>query len=188
MDQKEASQALGYAQQVQLSIWEKGARFPPHEVIGKLATMYGTTTDWFYGLAPDSDRDPAVAVQRHVAALVAAELQRLIDHMAKLSADSVRELMPSLGDGQRMAQVALELVAALRRFHELNPKFTDMRGGATVLSKIETLSELARVYSAHVERGRRLMTTRAMRQSDRDAAAVEQFSMLPALDLTLSAT
>lgn len=184
MSQSEAAERLGYSQQVQLSLMEAGNRPPTVHVVIACAKLYGTTTDYLLGLAPDSDRDPVVAVQRHAAALVAAQIQRLTAHMARLSADTVRELMPSLADGQRMAGLVLELHRAISTFHELNPRFENMRGSATVLAKARLAHEAATQYVNQVDRGRRLMAARTMRQEDRDAAATEQVSLLPILELT----
>lgn len=183
MSQAEAAERLGYSQQVQLSLMESGNRPLTVHVLLECARLYGTTTDFLLGLAPDSDRDPVVAVQRHAAALVAAQIQRLTHHMATLSAATVRELMPSLADGQRLAALVLELHRAIQTFHELNPRFENMRASSPVLAKARLAHEAATQYVAQVERGRRLMAARTMRQDDRDASAQEQVSLLPILDL-----
>ena len=187
MTQIEAAATLGYSQSVQLSLMEAGIRPVPLAVVIACAKLYGTTTDYLCGLVSDSDRDPAVAVQRHIASRVTAEVQRLIRHMAVLSTDAVREVMPGAADGQRMAALVRELNLAMAVFRQHNPKFDNMRGGATLARKVELATEAAVRYMAQADRARRLMEARTMRESDRTAAGQDsQMSMLPVLDLSLN--
>lgn len=185
LSQAEAAQSLGYSQAVQLSLMESGQRMPPHAVLVACAKLYGTTMDFLCGLAPDSDRDPALGVQRHLAARISSDLQRLIEQITHNSVDVVRELLPGTSDGYRLATLAGEINAALIAFRERNPRFDDMRGGATLAAKIELASMLARQYVDHVDRGRRLMTVRALRDCRAAEAKTGQFNLLPALDVAI---
>lgn len=181
--QKEAADALGFSQGVQLSLMEAGKRPTPLPLLIKCAQLYGTTMDYLCGLASDSDRDPAVAIQRHVAARLSADLQHLIKSMAQHSADVARELLPSAADGQRLSSLVIEANMALAVFRQRNPKFDEMRGGSNLALKLTLATEAASRYASQVERGHRLMTVRTMKESDRQAAALNsQLSLLPALE------
>lgn len=187
MSLTEAADALGYSQPVQLSLMENGNRAPTLAVIVETAKLYGTTADYLCGLATDSDRDPAVAVQRHVASRIAGEVQRLIAHMTAASVDVVRELMPSSADGQRMAGLVIELNTTLALFKQRNPKFEDMRVGAALDNKVQVAAEAAVRYMAQVERGKRLMSAKTMREAHRAAIGQDsQTSLIPVLDLAAS--
>lgn len=176
----EAAVALGYSQPVQLSLMESGARMPTLRIIVACAKLYGTTTDFLAGLADDGDRDPAVALQRHVASRVTSEVQHLIAVMARTSVQTVRELMPSVSDGQRLASLTLEAKTALDTFRRLNPKFdTSMRAGSNLALKLDQASGAATIYAARVDRAKRLMVAKIGRDGD----APEQMSVLPVLDL-----
>ena len=123
----EAAESMGYSQPVQLSLMETGIRMPTLRVIVACATLYGTTMDFLAGFVPDSDRDPAAALQRHVASRIAAEFQRLGRQMSVMSVDVVRELMPNAADGQRLACLVLEVSSSLATYRARNPGFDDTR-------------------------------------------------------------
>ena len=175
----EAATALGYSQPVQLSLMESGARMPTLRIVVACATLYGTTTDFLAGLTDDGDRDPAVALQRHVASRVTSEVQHLIAVMVRTSVHTVRDLLPGTADGQRMACLALEAKSALDTFKRRNLRFDDMPAGSNLAIKIEGAAAAATNYAARVDRAKRLMTAKIGRDSD----LTEQMSILPVLDL-----
>jgi hypothetical protein len=171
---------MRYSQPVQLSLMECGRRMPTLRVILECAKLYGTTADFLCGLADDSDRDPAVALQRHVTNRIAGEVQHLIAVMTRTSVETVRELMPSVADGQRLAALTLEVKGALDTFRSRNPKFDNsMPAGATLVLKMDMAASSAVSYAARVDRAKRLMSAKI----GRDAGGSEQLSMLPVLDL-----
>lgn len=180
----EAAEKLGYSQPVQLSLMENGNRPVTLRVVIQLAGLYGTTTDFLCGLVEDADRDPVVAVQRHAAALVAAQVMRLTEEMARVSGEAVQQLMPSLGDGQRMATLVIEAHRALDSVRTLNPSFdTKMRSGAQLIAKLQLAHEAATRYVSQVERGRRAMQLRTLRgEAHRMDGELAQTSLLPMLD------
>ena len=180
MSQLEAARALGYSQSVQISLMESGARMPTLRIIVACAKLYGTTTDFLTCLTEDGDRDPIVSLQRHVANRVASEVQHLIAVMARASVKTVRELMPSVGDGQRLASLSLESKTALESFRRLNPKFdTSMRGGSNLALKVDQAAAAAAAYAARIDRAKRLMAAKIGRDPD----LPEQINLLPVLDL-----
>lgn len=180
----EAAEKLGYSQPVQLSLMENGNRPVTLRVVIQLAGLYGTTTDFLCGLNEDADRDPVVAVQRHAAALVSAQIRRLTEEMARISAEAVQQLMPSLGDGQRMAALVIESHRALQAIRTLNASFdTKMRGGSQLIAKLQLANEAAVRYVDQVERGRRALQLRTMRaDAHRLDGELAQTSLLPMLD------
>ena len=175
----EAAEALGYSQPVQLSLMESGNRMPTLRIIVECARLYGTTTDFLAGLTDDGDRDPAVALQRHVASRVTSEVQHLIAVMARTSVQTVRDLLPGTADGQRMASLVLEAKTALDTFKRRNPKFDNMPAGSNLALKLEGAATAATSYAARVDRAKRLMAAKI----GRDADLPEQMSILPVLDL-----
>ena len=179
MSLTEAATALGYSQPVQLSLMESGARMPTLRIIVACAKLYGTTTDFLAGLTDDGDRDPAVALQRHVASRVTSEVQHLIAVMARASVQNVRDLMPSAADGQRMASMVLEAKTALDTFKRRNPKFDNMPAGSNLALKLEGAATAATHYAARVDRTKRLMVAKIGRDGD----APEQMNMLPIFDI-----
>lgn len=187
MSQAEAAEAMGYSQAVQLSLMESGQRMPPARVLIACAVLYGTTMDFLCGLVEDSDRDPALALQRHLAAMLEARVKLLMNGMTNLTVDVVRDVMPRMGECARLAEVVLDAAAALESFRARNPKFDDMRGGATLAAKTELSKTIALQFAANVERARRITSVRNMRDA-RDAVSstrhqVEQMNLLPAMDL-----
>lgn len=183
MNLTDAATSLGYSQPVQLSLMENGKRPVTMAVMVKAAKLYGTTADFLCGLVEDSDRDPAAALQRHIAARLTGDLQRLIEHFRRVSVDTVRELMPSTADAQRLAASVIELNTVMALFKQRNPKFEDMRVGATLDAKVLVASDNAARFMAQVERAQRLLSAKTMRQDERSAlAAAGQLSMFVELE------
>lgn len=175
----DAATALGYAQPVQLSQFEAGKRFPPIEVIVRCARLYGTTTDFLLGLCDDADRDPAVAVSRHVEASVTGEMRRLISAMTDYSVEIVRRVMPTAAESQRLAGLTLEASAALSELRRAAPDFDDLRGGARLVAKLEAASAAAAAYADKVARTQRLLRHRAVADTEKTT----QISLLPTLEI-----
>lgn len=187
LSQAEAAEAMGYSQAVQLSLMESGQRMPPARVLIACAVLYGTTMDYLCGLVEDSDRDPALGLQRHLGAMLEARAKAFMASMTTLTVDVVRDVMPTMSECVRLAETALESAAALESFRARNPKFDDMRGGATLAAKIELNKEVAMHFGATIERAKRITATRTMREARDNVSGtrhqVEQMSLLPALDL-----
>lgn len=156
-----AAAALGYTAAAQLSLRESGHRPVTLELLIACAKLYECPADFLLGLVENSDRDPAMALQHLVASRVTADLQTLVRTMTRASVDVVRELMPSVTAGTRLACLTAEVSSAMALVVARNPKFADdMRGGATLLSKVELASKAATAYSAQVARAQRLMRVR----------------------------
>lgn len=115
LDQAEAAQALGYSQQVQLSLIESGQRMPTARVLMHCAVLYGTTMDYLCGFAADIDRDPAAVVQREVAGRVVADVRRLIATITASATVGVRQLRRGAGRTAGLAGQLVELPAVLPR-------------------------------------------------------------------------
>jgi transcriptional regulator with XRE-family HTH domain len=175
-NQEQAARRLGYNQQVDLSRIESGYRPAPLHVLIAAARLYGTTMDFLCGLADDSDRDPGVAAARTVGDRVSFALEGLTKVMVRANMDMVRDLLPSTVAGERLAALTVEVNAALALVVARNPKFEDMRGGATLLAKVGLASKAAAEYGATVARARRLMKVRVGAQQD-------LFALYPVLDL-----
>lgn len=179
LNQAEAAEQMGYSQAVQLSNMENGNRMPPTAVLMKAATIYGTTMDYLCGLTEEADRDPATAAFRTVSGMVASEIQRLIGVMVSTSVESVRKVMPSAIEGERMAHLALESHVAVLTFRERNGKrFESMPAGAMLIAKSELAAQAARQYVASMDRARRAMRVR----TEGPDGTKPQVSLLPMLE------
>jgi transcriptional regulator with XRE-family HTH domain len=163
LTQLDAASAMGYSQQVQFSLWESGQRMPPLDVVIRLARLYGTTTDFLCGLAPDSDPDPVVSVQRVVAAAVTADVRRLIQEVATVGADAVRTLRPNVAGNIALAQATLRVAAALSRVRSAGSAFDEqVKGGSSLVREVAVAAELARSQVDALERAQRLMQRRRL--------------------------
>ena len=178
LSQIEAANAMGYSKGVQLSNMESGNRMPTMRVLMEATTLYGTTMDYLCGFAEDCDRDPATAAVRHVSNSVSAVVQRLINVMVSSSVETARKLLPTAGEGQRLASMALELRTTMEQFKARNKKFEDMPLGATLDRRIEVASEAARAYTQQYERAQRVLQARV----GGTAPDSPQASLLPVLD------
>lgn len=166
ISQAEAAKILGYSQAVQLSNMENGNRMPPLGIVIAAAKLYGTTTDYLCGLAEDSDRDPAAAMSRWMAARVHADITKLSREIIGVNVELMRKVMPSAAEGQRLAAAALEITKALESFRALNPRFdTAMRGSANLDQKVAAATSVAQMYQANMARAVRLLHIRSMRDA-----------------------
>lgn len=166
INQADAAKLLGYSQAVQLSNMEAGNRMPPLAIIIAAAKLYGTTTDFLCGLADDSDRDPAAAMSRWMAARIHADVSKIARDVVGVNVELMRKVMPSTAEGQRLAAAALEVTKALETFRTLNPKFdTTMRGSASLAQKVEAATAVARSYQGNMARAIRLLHIRSMRDA-----------------------
>lgn len=178
LSQIDAANAMGYSKGVQLSNMESGNRMPTMRVLMEATKLYGTTMDYLCGFTEDCDRDPAAAAVRHVSNSVSAVVQRLITVMVNSSVETARKLLPTAGEGQRIASMVLELRTTLEAFKAKNKKFEDMPMGATLERRVEVAAEAARAYTQQYERAQRVLQARV----GGTAPDSPQVSLLPALD------
>jgi transcriptional regulator with XRE-family HTH domain len=140
----EAATAMGYSQPVQLSNMEHGQRLATLRVLMQYAASFGSTLDYLVGIASDPESDPATAIQRRLAAEVGEELRQLLARIAAVSVDLAREMKPVVARSLRLAGSVMEVRRALASVRNLNPGFDeDARGGAGLVSKLESAAELA---------------------------------------------
>lgn len=152
MSQIDAAVAMGYSKGVQLSNMEAGNRMPTLRVLLHAAQLYSTTMDYLTGLVGDPSRDPAATAQSIVAARVTGEVRAAIGVLISTSIEHVRRLRPDEAKAVRIANVALEVRAALDRLRQRDPRFDDLSGGATVLHRVELLADLAAEQLAQAAR------------------------------------
>jgi transcriptional regulator with XRE-family HTH domain len=156
MSQRDASDAMGYSQQVQLHLMESGQRMPTVRVLVHCCALYGTTMDYLCGLTADGDRDPVAAVQREVAARVVGEVRGLIAAVTAGAATAVRELRPDAGRTARLAAQVVELAAVLDRVQARGGEaFADLPAGALLVRRVQAALETARETLAAVARAQR---------------------------------
>lgn len=180
----EAALRLGYSQPMRLSLMESGQRMPSMRVVCAVSVLYGTTTDFLLCRVEDSDRDPAAALQRLLAARMSADLQHLAARLASINIETVRKIMPGLADGERLAGLVCDLEKAFEEFRRLNPTFaSDMRGSASLARNFDLASEAAERYRLMIDRGRRLTKIRSIREAEHAVNGTgPQLSLLAALE------
>ncbi|NDY89749.1 helix-turn-helix domain-containing protein [Ideonella livida] len=164
MQQIEAATAVGYKTAVQLCIAESGSRLLGADKMVKLARLYGTTLDYLFGLAEDSDKDPAASAQRQIASYVTSQLGELAKAMVSTNVAAVRTMGVDIAETMRLSAATLELDRAIATMRRLNPDLDDQaKGLATVILKSEAASELARVIVARRDRAHRALAHRTSR-------------------------
>lgn len=140
----EAAHAMGYSQPVQLSNMENGQRPVTLRALLEYAGSFRTTTDHLLGLTPEAEVDPAVAIQQGVAAAIAEDLRAMLAQITATTIDLARRVRPATAAAVRLAQATLEANRALTAMRAASPEFDDgVRGGATLVVKLECASQLA---------------------------------------------
>ncbi|MBZ8138845.1 hypothetical protein CLD22_02885 [Rubrivivax gelatinosus] len=163
LTQTDAAHRLGYSQPVQLSLMESGQRMPSLNVLLSCTELYGTTMDFLCGLVPDSDRDPALGIQRQLAAGVSADLRRVIEAMTSASVDLARALGPSAVRLRQFASLVLLAQERLEQVRTLSPTFDEeVRGGASLVQALSDAAGAAQNELAALERSERLMRQRGL--------------------------
>ena len=180
LSQIDAANAMGYSKGVQLSNMEAGNRPPNLRALMEAARVYGTTMDYLCGFTDDYDRDPATAAVRHVSSSVSAVVQRLIAVMVDTSVVTARKLLPTAGEGQRLAAMLLEIRTAMETFKARNKAFDRYPAAATLDRRIEVASEAARAYVVQFERAQRVLQARVGHGEES-----AQISLLPTLDRSM---
>lgn len=160
--QTEAAALFGHRNPTQLSLWERGGRVPPLKDLVRAAELYGVTTDFIFGIAAESDRDPRMA--RRQASVRA--VQGLITNLAERVVDAVDAQNELVGPGsaavRNLVEKAGALVLAAEKFTRMNaPKFEDMRGGSAL---IHALAQIEPVLAG---------ATQLLRRFDRRQAALD---------------
>lgn len=139
--QTEAAERLGYKNSTQVSLWEKaGDRMPPPMQMLRIAQVYRVSLDYLWGLSESPERDPQAAhqyylmdAQKEISSQLMRDITDLMQAIAKTGGPTVECSLLITGEGERA-------VAAFKRFLELNREgFEDMRGGAALLSAMDSL-------------------------------------------------
>jgi hypothetical protein len=141
---------------------EAGSRPPTVHVLVECAQLYGTTTDFLLGLAPDVDPDPTTAVQRQVAAAVTADVRRLLREVSATGVAAVRELRQDVPRAQRMAVEILRAAQALERVRQWRAFDRHAPSGAQLVTALTAAAELAQQQVAAMQRAERLMGQRRL--------------------------
>ncbi|MCC9595889.1 MULTISPECIES: helix-turn-helix domain-containing protein [unclassified Rubrivivax] len=163
LSQTEAAHRLGYSQPVQLLLMESGQRMPPLDVLIACTQLYGTTMDFLCGLAPDSDRDPALGIQRQLAAGLSAELRRVVEAMSSASVNVARAIGPNAARLRRLASLVLQAQGQLERVRSVAPTFDEeVRGGSLLVQALREAADAAKAEMAALERRERQVRRRGL--------------------------
>jgi hypothetical protein len=112
-----------------------------------------------------------VAVQRHIASRISADIHALTRRMSDASLEVARDLMPSMTAAGRMAALVVEASTALAAFRRLNPQVDDdMRGANTMVVKLSLAHGAAVEYLEQCQRSNRLLRSQSMRNDLRSVA------------------
>lgn len=143
--QTEASDRLGAGNSTQLCLWERGKRMPPDHMLKTIATVYGVSLDYLFGLSDEPERDPKFA---HQQALI-----RSMEDVLRKNAEAVSQALTvyTLNGGMNMLAwkdlhtKASDLLLASKRFSEMNGgRFENMKGSATVMHACKALDASVR--------------------------------------------
>lgn len=156
LSQSAAAKRLGYSNSSKLSKVEGATdtNSVPLWLILRAARVYEVSVDFLFGMTDDWEKGARMTQEREVSAWLfdAMENARLRDmEVLKKLHDRV-EVM-----GKTVAVIApatSEVSEALNRFVALNPKFQDMRGGATLLKQVDRAAAAAAEAQAKMARFR----------------------------------
>jgi transcriptional regulator with XRE-family HTH domain len=145
-----AAKKLGYSNSSRLNKIEKGIDIKSISVpfVMKASKTYGVSIDFLLGASKDWDRDVNICHIKGITNLLAEE-------WAKSHINDVKA-MNYMGNKLQVINKAFDLIwpaicdirKALIRFIELNPKFDDMRGGASLVGSIDRAE-----FAAHTVKG-----------------------------------
>lgn len=161
MSQVEAARRLGYRNSSKLSKVEGATdtQSVPMALIVRAARLYDVSTDYLLGISGEwESKDPQAVQERALSGWLfevwenarIRDMQALRGFHRKLTAieAAVMALFAETANAQ----------AALERFAEINPRFQDMRAGASVVGTVARAAETARgarlqLQRLHVECG-----------------------------------
>lgn len=133
ISQSEAARQMGFANSTQLSLWEKGARLPPIDMMIVASRVYAVSLDYLYGLSCEPERDPRVATRIAMLNRVGSMLERHAEAVVEVllpacDVDGTNELRAS-----GLVPAARELCRAVELLRERNSDvFDELLAGATL--------------------------------------------------------
>lgn len=156
VSQSEAARQMGFANSTQLSLWEKGARLPPIDMMIVASRVYAVSLDYLYGLSDEPERDPRIATRAMLLDRVGAMLERHAEAV-------VEALLPSCSvDGTNelratgLVPAAQELGRALGVFRKRNrDAFDELPAGAPLVRAAREAAEATARAAELIERADR---------------------------------
>ena len=159
LSMQEAATRMGFANKASLSKFETAKHVAgiPLWVIAKAAEVYEVSADYLLGVTDDWQVAPRIRQSREVTAWLQSSLEKYrtrdLDTLSLLHEGMVR-----IVTGQGDISVAVqELAEATDKFRELNPRFVDMRGGASVIRCTENAMRCTSLVSAQLAKFRGVM-------------------------------
>jgi transcriptional regulator with XRE-family HTH domain len=156
LSQSAAAKRLGYSNSSKLSKVEGATdtNSVPLWLILRAARVYEVSVDYLFGMTDDWEIGARMTQEREVSAW-------LFDAMEKSRLREM-EILKKLHDrvevmGETVAVIcpaATDVGEALARFIELNPKFQDMRGGATLMKQVSRAAAAAAAAQGKLARFR----------------------------------
>lgn len=139
MSQSVAARRLGYKNSSKLAKIENASdtNSVPLSIIARAAKLYDVSTDYIFGASDDWESGSRKTQDRNVAGWMHDMFARAVGSWGKMLGgindkiecvtSAFNTVPPAIGD----------VSEALHRFRELNPEFDDMRGGSTLVAKID---------------------------------------------------
>jgi transcriptional regulator with XRE-family HTH domain len=139
-----AAKKMGYANSSRLNKIEKGVDIKSISIpyLMRASKLYGVSIDFLLGVSKDWDRDVNICHIKGITNLLAEEWGKA--HIKDVNAiNYLGNKIAIIGQAFDLMWPAMaDIRKALIRFIELNPKFNDMRGGASLVGSIDR-AELA---------------------------------------------
>lgn len=133
-----AAKKMGYTNSSRLNKIEKGVDIKSISIlfIKKAARLFGVSTDFLLAESRDWERNVSVCHGRDITNLLMEEWAK--SHINDVKAiHYMQKKITTIYEAFSLVEPAMvEIRKALTRFIELNPKFDDMRGGASLVGSI----------------------------------------------------
>ncbi len=133
-----AAKKMGYTNSSRLNKIEKGIDIKSISImfIKKAARLFGVSTDFLLAESRDWERNVSVCHGRDITNLLMEEWAKSHINDVKAIYYMQKKIMTIYESFNLIEPTIIEIRKALTRFIELNPKFDDMRGGASLVGSI----------------------------------------------------
>lgn len=149
-----AAKKMGYTNSSRLNKIEKGIDIKSISImfIKKAARLFGVSTDFLLAESRDWERNVSVCHGRDLTNLLMEEWAK--SHINDVKAiHYMQKKITTIYESFNLIEPAItEIRKALARFQELNPKFDDMRGGASLVGSVNKAELAVDTVKGHIRR------------------------------------
>lgn len=150
-EKQEVALVFGYKNAAHIYQIEQGQRPVPNWLIRDAASLFSTTTDYFYGLTDEMEVDPV----RAAALAHSRGIKYVMDSVASKVADSTYQYLKSMHplSAETVAEKAKEVSNALASIRVNNKIFDeDIKGGSRLVSAVFELRMAADRMNKEIKR------------------------------------